>query len=182
MNEGIEVIQPDKLSQLLDVETNGCILNDYRGGKLQLSYSKQGMFLDVSYQFGDQQTPTKCIKSQRYAKLFYQGFFGLTSMNSIDQKPNDIDLKAIEFFNLNTNYYQDTKNIELRDYFRRHLLQEDEDLTNGKEATQRLATTAKDLLRIKRIVADIEQKVIQNDLSRVLLDDTLEETIYKIYE
>ncbi len=81
-------------------------------------------------------------------------------MNSIDQKPNDIDLKAIEFFNLNTNYYKDTKNIELRDYFRRHLLQEDEDLTNGKEATQRLATTAKDLLRIKRIVADIEQKVI----------------------
>lgn len=54
MNEGIEVVQPDKLSQLLDVETNGCILNDYRGGKIQLSYSKKGMFLDVSYQFGDQ--------------------------------------------------------------------------------------------------------------------------------
>ena len=56
-------------------------------------------------------------------------------MNSIDRNPNDIDLKAIEFFNLNANYYQDTKNIELRDYFRRHLLQEDVDINNGKEAT-----------------------------------------------
>jgi hypothetical protein len=33
-------------------------------------------------------------------------------------------------------------------------LQEDADINNGKEATSKLATTAKDLLRIKRIVQD----------------------------
>ena len=68
------------------------------------------MLLDLKYQHGEK--TSQCIKQQRFEKLYYQGFFGLTSMNSIDYKPNDIDLKAIEFYNLNANYYQDVKNIE----------------------------------------------------------------------
>jgi len=86
------------------------VIEGYRGGKIQLSFTKKGMLLDLKYQNGEQ--ASQCIKQQRFEKLYYQGFFGLTSMNSIDYKPNDIDLKAIEFYNLNANYYQDVKNIE----------------------------------------------------------------------
>jgi hypothetical protein len=93
------------------------------------------------------------MKDQRFEKLYYQGFFGFTSANSINSKNNDIELKAIEFFNLNANYYQDTKKIEKRDYFRIQILQEQE-IT---DSTEKLATTAKDLLKIKRLRSEQEQ-------------------------
>ena len=52
MNDGIQVIEANRLSEFLE-DNNGCILNGYKGGKLELAYSKKGMFLDISYQFGD---------------------------------------------------------------------------------------------------------------------------------
>jgi hypothetical protein len=52
MNDGIQVIEANRLSEYLE-DNNGCILNGYKGGKLELAYSKKGMFLDISYQFGD---------------------------------------------------------------------------------------------------------------------------------
>lgn len=49
MNDGIQVVQADRLSEYLEDGTNGCILNGFKGGKLELGYSKKGMYLDISY-------------------------------------------------------------------------------------------------------------------------------------
>ena len=153
MSDGIQDLQPDKLSNYLETEKkNGCTLTGFNGGKIQLIFSKKGMFLDVSYVLSNGK-PVQCMKDQRFEKLYYQGFFGFTSANSINSKNNDIELKAIEFFNLNANYYQDTKKIEKRDYFRIQILQEQE-IT---DSTEKLATTAKDLLKIKRLRSEQEQ-------------------------
>ena len=110
------------------------------------------MFLDVSYAINNGK-PTECLKNQRYEKLHYQGFFGLTSLNSISAKPNDIDLKAIEFFNLNANYYKDTLKIEIRDYFKNYQQSKNQE---DIDSTEKLATTAKDLLKIKRLTSEFE--------------------------
>jgi hypothetical protein len=74
--------------------------------------------LEVQYQssFVSGAQVVTCIKKQKYEQLYYQGFFGLTAVNE-RRTQNDIDLKMVEFFNMNSHYYQETQGIEKKDYF-----------------------------------------------------------------
>ena len=74
-------------------------------------------------------------------------------MNRGDAARNDVDLKMVEFFNLNADYYQDITNIQKRDYFAQDLTQRETAASeDGKASTAEMAATAHDLLQIKRKV------------------------------
>jgi hypothetical protein len=76
--------------------------------------------LEIAYmtQFSDSSPGSyiTCFGNNYDNVLNVQGFFGLTAGNQ-QSKNNDIDLKMIEFYNLNSNYYQNVYGIEKRDYF-----------------------------------------------------------------
>ena len=86
----------------------GCVIKDFKRGRLQLVYKISHDTLDAQYAVKFSETKgsvlEKCIQGQKHRGLTYQGFFGFTSMNQ-KMKANDIDLKLIEFFNLNSDFY-----------------------------------------------------------------------------
>jgi hypothetical protein len=65
-------------------------------------------------------------------------------------KANDIDLKMIEFFNLNADFYEETSQLQHRDYFTHEVDTHKEDSSNGKMQAESLGTSAHDLLEMKR--------------------------------
>lgn len=65
-------------------------------------------------------------------------------------KANDIDLKMIEFFNLNADFYEETSQLQHRDYFKNEVDTHEEESTNGKMQAESLAKSAHDLLEMKR--------------------------------
>lgn len=127
---------------------NGCVIKDFNRGKLQLVYQISHETLDVQYAIKFSETKgsilQKCISNAKYQGLTYQGFFGLTTMNR-EQKANDIDVKMIEFSNLNADFYQDTEKLESRDYFKfdNYVTNSDKDKTQPDSAHDLLAMRKK---------------------------------------
>ena len=68
-------------------------------------------------------------------------------------KANDIDIKLIEFFNLNAEFYQETSQLQFRDYFSNEAVSQNEG-SNGKLQADTLGKTAHDLLEMKRKLLD----------------------------
>ena len=93
----IKETRTDKLKE------EACILEGFTGGQLELIISINRHKLDVSYSLGGR--VNECFKNARTNTVFMQGFFGITSANRKD-KTNDIDIKMIEFFNLNPQFYK----------------------------------------------------------------------------
>lgn len=89
--------------------TNGCILTGYPGGKLEIVLRVTDKNLELSYtallsSTGGQRVA--CLSQENLGQFHYQGFFGLTASNK-KAGVNDIDLKMIDFFNLDAQYYND---------------------------------------------------------------------------
>lgn len=99
---------------------NGCIIKDFKQGKVEIFYKVSSGTLDIKYLTSPNDDEpsryTDCFIQQYEKVLSFQGFFGLTSAN-LNSSQNDIDLKMIDFFNLNSDYYQSVVGIEKRDYF-----------------------------------------------------------------
>jgi hypothetical protein len=124
----------------------------------------------------------------KYGQLYYQGFFGMTAMNPSGSPPaNDIDLKMVEFYNLDAHYYQDVdlEKLHLRDYFRYDRKQAARSEAAAGEppvTTNSLAAEAKDLLAMKREVEKAERVEISSDLSNVIETESFDETLFKVFE
>ena len=64
---------------------------------------------------------TTCFSTEPIPQLYYQGFFGLTAVNSEGKPPaNDIEVNMAEFYNMDAHFYQEENLAMLnqRDYFR----------------------------------------------------------------
>ena len=119
-NNGMDSTDVEKVQSSFKQGQNGCVIKDFKRGRLQLVYKISHEALDVQYavKFSESKGSQlqKCIQGQKHGGLTYQGFFGFTSMNQ-KMKANDIDLKMIEFFNLNADFYEETSQLQHRDYF-----------------------------------------------------------------
>lgn len=105
----------------------------------------------------------------------------MTSMNRGQTKANDIEIKMIEFYNLDAHYYTDADYLEVmhkRDFFKHDLYATPQD----NESLSTDAVTAKDLFSIKRKIEQLEQQEIKQDLSNIEEIETFDETVFKIFE
>jgi hypothetical protein len=131
VNDGIHHISMDSVASTFGrscvsypsiVEgTNGCVLTGYQGGKLEIVLRVTDKNLELSYtaQLSSGRRMA-CLSRENLGQFHYQGFFGLTAQNKAGAV-NDIDLKMIDFFNLDAHYYNDPAfqdQLHERDYFR----------------------------------------------------------------
>ena len=112
-------------------------------GKLSIDYST-----DDGLQF------KTCILSKGYAGLKQTGYIGITSGNPLSQNVNEVDVTSIDFFNMNSKFYQHQDEIASdQNYYAR-----DENGFIGKTAypwsaklnTIEMGKVAFDILEIKR--------------------------------
>lgn len=70
--------------------------------------------------FGDGQFDS-CINGKQYAALKQAGYIGVSSGNPPEQNVNEIDVLSIDFFNMNSMFYQhDAEEIvENQQYYKR---------------------------------------------------------------
>lgn len=125
---------------------------------------------------------TTCFQTEPIPQLYYQGFFGLTAVNPEAAKPvNDIELRMVEFFNMDAHYYQenDLEALKKRDYFKFDNIHAMPDLDPDVIAME---ASAHDLLSMKRQMKEDAEKEIKQDLSNILQTDSFEELAYKIFE
>jgi hypothetical protein len=158
VNNGIDEINREKLAQLLQVGVNGCDTRAYEGGKLHIQMKVLGdTRLQLSYTTFTQDgsaMENDCFSSEKIPQLYYQGFFGLTAMNAQGKKPaNDIELKMVEFYNMDAHFYQgETESLSQRNYFRNDLdswLLDNQD-GEGTIDVRDLEASAHDLFRLMR--------------------------------
>lgn len=103
---------------------NGCELRAFTTGKLHISFrvhDDHRLQLYYTTFFEDNSSQMQeCFISEKYPQLYYQGFFGITAMNAIEKTPvNDIELKMVEFYNLDSSSYQgELEKLAGRDYFK----------------------------------------------------------------
>lgn len=96
---------------------------------------------------------------------------------------NDIDIKMIEFFNLNPSYYQNIHGIEEMDFFQRDKkIEKQYQGENGKLQTSELGKTAHDIIEIKREVKKEEEKEKKRTISNIAKEDPLNEIVFKMFE
>jgi hypothetical protein len=108
-------------SHLIEIGTNACEVKGFKNGNIELTYKVHNNTFNLDYDVSESGASTnkqKCISNLVFKDLNYQGFFGVSAGNN-NNVFNDIDLKKVEFINLNAGYYQDTVGIEKRDYFKR---------------------------------------------------------------
>lgn len=185
VNNGVDKLAIDALSDQLREGVNGCEIKAFTSGKLHISFrvhDDHRLQLYYTTFFSDDSSQMmECFISDRYPQMYYQGFFGLTAMNMIDKPAaNDIDIKMVEFYNLDPNSYQgEVEKLAGRDYFR---YDKDAYGLPGDAGTSSLDTTAHDLLRMKRDIEEAEKKEISQDLSNVAEGDSFEEVVFKIFE
>jgi hypothetical protein len=93
---------------------------------------------------------------------------------------NDIDLKMVEFYNLDAHYYtSDNDMLGQRNYFKNDPMAEQADPTID---VRTLESSAHDLLRMKRDLQKSEEEEISRDLSNVIPSDSFDEVVFKIFE
>ena len=62
--------------------------------------------LQVDYSTNDGQSFTSCILNKRYAGFKSIGYIGISSGNPVMQNVNEVDVTSVDFFNLNSKFYQ----------------------------------------------------------------------------
>ena len=101
---------------------------------------------------------------------------------NVASSSNDIDLKMVEFYNLDSAYYQETEGLEKRDYFKQDSFDQEQSEDTKATSTSDLAKNAHDLLSLKIEVEKAEKEEIKRDISNINPSDSFDETIFKIFE
>lgn len=136
---------------------------------------------------GDDFTYTTCIREKFNSMLKRKGYIGVTSGNPEHQNVNDIDVHSIDFFNLNSEYYQhDAKGIvEEQHYFKR-----DENGFVGKTVypwsaklnTIEMGKVAFDIMEHKRVHREYKREQFMKSLHIVKKNDDYAEVLFKMFE
>lgn len=88
---------------------NHCILNAYDGGTIDIKFRVIQGKLSVEYNLladGQDRSYETCITEKSYPGLHQHGFVGITAGNPVYQNVNEIDVEKIDFFNMNSKFYQ----------------------------------------------------------------------------
>ena len=67
-------------------------------GKLSVQYNLQGDGQDKNFE--------SCIQDKAYPGLHQHGYVGITAGNPVYQNVNEIDVEKIDFYNMNSQFYQ----------------------------------------------------------------------------
>jgi len=123
----------------------------------------------VEYSYGEDQFQ-QCISDKKYHGLKESGWLGISSGNPWDQNVNDIDVYSIDFFNMNSQFYQlsdesfDENNVAADD---------DVDLThtvdeNGFLGNRQYPESSKlNTIKMGRVAFDIfEYKRLKNEFKK----------------
>ena len=112
---------------------------------------------------------------------------GVTSGNPVNQNVNDVDVYSIDFFNMNSQFYQlDAKEVvEEQQYYKR-----DENGFVGKAQypwsaklnTIEMGKIAFDVLEMKRVQREYQREQFQKSLNIVKLEDDISEVLFKLFE
>ena len=130
------------------------MMKDFDGGNIQIKFRSTDGKLSIDYSTDDGYQFKTCILSKSYAGLKQAGYIGITSGNPLTQNVNEIDVTSVDFFNMNSKFYQHQDSIvEDQNYYAR-----DENGFLGKTAypwsaklnTIEMGKVAFDILEIKR--------------------------------
>lgn len=148
-------------------------------GKLSVEYSIQGDGQDGSYE--------QCISEKAYPGLQLHGYVGITSGNPVYQNVNEIDVEKIDFYNMNSKFYQHdaAEVVAEQEYY-----QKDASGFTGKVpypysaklSTIEMGKVAFDVLEMKRHQREYLKEQFTKSLHIVHEEDDLSEVIFKLFE
>lgn len=85
------------------------MLPQFIGGKIDVKYTVNMGRLSLDYRLGGADGGNQwesCILGKGYPGLKQRGWIGVTSGNPVEQNVNEIDLYAVNFWNMNPEFYQ----------------------------------------------------------------------------
>jgi hypothetical protein len=161
-------------------------MNDYQGGSLQIKYRVVDGALQIDYSTNDGSSFTSCILNKKYAGFKTIGYIGISSGNPISQNVNEVDVTSVDFFNLNSKFYQHQEDIvQDQQYYAR-----DDNGFVGKTAypwsaklnTIEMGKVAFDVLEMKRTQREYYREQFNKALNIVKPGDDFAETVFKLFE
>ena len=138
---------------------NGCELPPLVG-LTNFKLSVNSKHLDLEVKQGSNITP--CIQKLKLQNFGKSAFFGLTASNPPDKAASSIDLHRLQFWNMSPQHYRK------------------EEAKPQEESSQDQASD--DLIAQRQAMLQDKETYFKNNLLALSLQDSPEETMYKMYE
>ena len=160
---------------------------DFDGGLIEIKFRSEQGRLSVDYATLGEDRFQSCISSKFYPSLRKNGYVGITAGNPYHQNVNDIDVYSVNFFNLNSKFYQhDAEEIvEVQQYYARDengFVGNKKYPWSAKLNTLKLEKVAYDVFQIKRNQRDYYKEQFTKSLHIIKREDDISEMLYKMFE